>query len=252
MQPAMFRQASLRILYDADRLPRPAPAWFDPAHWQARGEAVPLDGGRGATWRLQTQWGEAVLRLFRRGGRIRHVSHDRYWFRGWENSRSIREWRLLAELSAAGLAVPAPLAALCGRNGLSYRAGLITALVPGARTAAAVLASGDSEAERIGRGVGACIAQFHHAGLYHADLNLGNILQDDHGRWWLIDLDRSRRYRRLPRILRRMNLRRLRRSLDAESLSARIRSEFWIGLGRGYREFAVTDERLPQRGAGTY
>jgi len=243
MQPAIYRQASVRILYDADRLPRPAPAWFDPAYWQARGEAVRLDGGRGATWRLQAQWGDAVLRLFRRGGRIRYLSHDRYWFRGWEASRSIREWRLLAELRAAGLAVPAPLAALCWRSGLSYRAGLMTALVPGARTAGAVLASGDCDTEAVGQAVGARLAGFHAAGLHHADLNLGNILQDHHGQWWLIDLDRGCRYRRLPPALRRMNLRRLRRSLEAEALSARTRSEFWVGLCRGYRQGAVGAER---------
>ncbi len=59
---------------------------------------------------------------------------------------------------------------------------------------------------------GRLIARFHRAGLDHADLNAHNILFDEHGKGWLIDLDRGQI--RIPATgWREANLARLSRSL---------------------------------------
>ena len=56
------------------------------------------------------------------------------------------------------------------------------------------------------------IARIHRAGLDHADLNAHNLLFEDSGRGWVIDLDRSQL--RIPATpWREANLARLQRSL---------------------------------------
>ena len=56
------------------------------------------------------------------------------------------------------------------------------------------------------------IARIHRAGLDHADLNAHNLLFEDGGRGWVIDLDRSQL--RIPATpWREANLARLERSL---------------------------------------
>src|SRR5690606_11034292 len=56
------------------------------------------------------------------------------------------------------------------------------------------------------------VARAHRAGLDHADLNAHNLMFDQRGRGWVIDLDRGRL--RIPDTRwRERNLQRLRRSL---------------------------------------
>ena len=59
--------------------------------------------------------------------------------------------------------------------------------------------------------VGALVARFHRAGVWHADLNAHNVLVTS-GALYLIDFDRGRLRKPAPRWCR-ANLRRLRRSL---------------------------------------
>ena len=87
-----------------------------------------------------------------------------------------------------------------------YRAAIVVARIPQARTLAQSLDSADPQA------IAAAILKMHDAGVWHADLNAFNILLDDAGHVWLIDFDRGRVRDMAPR-LRNANLARLRRSL---------------------------------------
>ena len=124
--------------------------------------------------------------------------------------RSLAEFRLLGELHADGLPVPAPLLAGYWRAGLGYRAAILIERIPQVRALADWLGAQADEAPW--ETVGATIARFHLAGIEHADLNAHNILVDADGKAWLIDFDRGRR--REPQAgWRRANIARLERSL---------------------------------------
>ena len=75
---------------------------------------------------------------------------------------------------------------------------------------------------------GRLIARFHRAGLDHADLNAHNLLFNDAGEGWMIDLDRS--VLRIPATgWREKNLARLKRSmlkLRGERVAAQVEDEY--------------------------
>ncbi|MCK9540063.1 3-deoxy-D-manno-octulosonic acid kinase [Dokdonella sp.] len=217
----------------------PDVAWFDPAHWQAHGQAARASGGRGGVVFVTTAAGPCALRHYCRGGLVARLSRDRYAWFGAARTRSFREFHLLAELANAGLPVPAPVAARYVRQGLRYTADLLTRRIEAAQTLAALLGADRadrSSAERIG----GMLARFHAAGVWHADLNAHNILVDAAGKAWLLDFDRGRR-RRPSLAWQQANLARLRRSLD--KLGARrmagFDARFWHPLLAAYHAALV-------------
>nr|WP_298719310.1 3-deoxy-D-manno-octulosonic acid kinase [uncultured Steroidobacter sp.] len=207
------------ILYDPSRLSKPDEELFSRSHWAARGALEEIAGGRSSIAVLNvgaaqadaagTRW---VLRHYRRGGLIAKVSQDRYLWGGADRTRSFAEWRLLAELRRRGLPVPAPIAARYVRGLLTYRADLITELLPGTRTLADVI-TGHDLPEAGWRAVGKTIGAFHRAGVHHADLNANNILlAQSPPEVYLLDFDRGRIEARGA--WEQAVLARLRRSLD--------------------------------------
>lgn len=222
------------ILYDAALGLRPDAAWFDPAGADAAGTAAPA-GGRGRVSVVQTPAGSGILRHYRRGGLAARFSADRYLWLGAERTRAFREFRLLARLVAAGLPVPPPLAARVVRDGLRYRADIITRRIADARTLAERAAAGEvgePQAVRVGR----AIARLHRIGCWHADLNAHNILFDAADTVWLIDFDRSRLR---PSALgwQQQNLARLRRSFEKLGVPRRLNgfeAGFWHPLLAAY------------------
>jgi len=209
MSEQLFRAPSLRILYDPQRVTAISPEWLDAGFWRLRDGVKAELGGRGQALQLETPVGPAVLRRYLRGGMAARLSHDLFAFTGYTNSRAFIEWFALTRLLERGLPVPRPLMASCERHGLCYRAGILTELIPNARSladAAGVLGEDDW------RRLGLLLQRFFSAGMVHADLNAHNILVDAAGRWYLIDFDRARvldRPARADRMLARLN-----RSLD--------------------------------------
>ncbi|MFY2764388.1 3-deoxy-D-manno-octulosonic acid kinase [Arenimonas sp. MALMAid1274] len=197
------------IVFDPVRLRQADARLLDPAHYGAAAQPV-QQGGRGSAWFVRGEFGEGVLRHYRRGGLVARISRDGYVWTGEAGVRSVAEFRLLSALRAEGLPVPVPLAAGYWRQGLVYRAALLVERIPDVRTLAQCLQADVATApwEAVGR----MLAGFHAAGVDHADLNADNILIDAQGAPWLIDFDRSRR-RRTGEAWRRANLARLSRSL---------------------------------------
>jgi 3-deoxy-D-manno-octulosonic acid kinase len=132
-----------------------------------------------------------------------------------------------------GLPVPQPLAASYWRARFTYRAALITELIPNASTLAGAL-------ERYPAGaVADAIYAMHEAGVWHADLNAFNILIDGEGKVWLVDFDRGRRCVMGPG-RRKANLLRLRRSLIKTAGATGERA--WEEINRAYAVLAVGSE----------
>jgi 3-deoxy-D-manno-octulosonic acid kinase len=185
-------------------------AWFEPRYWVARGKELGSLSGRGQSTLFEHAGRRYVLRRYRRGGLIARFNTDRFLWTSETNSRPLRELALNLRLHGAGLPVPLPVAARYEREGLLYRADLITEYLPETRTLAACLAAGEVGLSSWAA-VGRCIRRFHDYGLCHVDLNAHNILLRG-AEVLLVDFDRCAR--RAPGLWRDANLARLRRSLD--------------------------------------
>lgn len=212
MKPRSHKEKSRVIVYDADCIEQPGTELFDPEYWRREGAVVGKARGRGTALFLDTSFGPAVLRRYLRGGWPARLSKAHYVFNGFERSRPLAEFRMLARLYQAGLPVPHPLAALCSRSGPVYTGWLLTARIGDGTPLADLLAERGGE-EALWRRTGHCIRRFHEQGVVHADLNARNILLDADDAVYLIDFDRAR-IRKGDRRAGAANLARLRRSLE--------------------------------------
>jgi 3-deoxy-D-manno-octulosonic acid kinase len=230
--------------------------WFDAAHWRQQQRAQDVRGGRGSVSFVDAPFGASVLRHYRRGGLIARAVNDVYFWTGENRTRAFVEFRLLAALLDANLPVPVPVAARYERNGLVYRADLITRRIDNAITFAECLQS-DKADNDIAHRIGDTLARFHAAGACHADLNAHNILitADE---IWLVDFDRG--ILRAPESTwRRANLARLHRScmkvLRAKKGERANDDEFekniWSPLLRAYEQRFELLIRSPLRSART-
>jgi len=236
------------MLYDASRAINLAPSWFDPNHWQSRGELEGTAKGRGATHYVKTNGKSLVLRHYRRGGLIAHLSEDRYIWRGESNTRPFAEWQLTYRLHRAGLPVPAPVAARYIHDGFTYTGDLITERLPTVGSLAECLCKG-ALSILTWILVGRCVRRFHDLGVCHADLNAHNVLLSEEA-VYLIDFDRCQL--RKEGLWRDDNLVRLRRSLEKVTYSLprdRFAEADWHGLLDGYRQ-SSGDQPLSGQPAG--
>ena len=201
------RSGDAIILYDDALLDHADAVLFTPP--TAAASTPIVIGGRGSAWILERGGEQWVLRHYRRGGLPGRFIRDLYLWTGLEATRAWREWRLTDSLYKVGLPVPQPVAARVVREGVLYRADLITRRIPGARSLAEVLTTPtDIPWEAMGR----CVRRFHDAGVRHADLNAHNILLAADGKVFLIDFDRGARV--APDVRwQQGNLARLQRSL---------------------------------------
>lgn len=220
------------ILFDRRRIAQADRPLLDPRHWAERGRLESGRGGRGAVCFVRGEFGEAVIRHYRRGGLIGRVVRDRYLWTGEDRTRAFREFRLLAALRDMGLPVPAPLAAGYARTGVFYRADLMTLAIADSQTLAQQLASGQDGAFAWAK-LGGLLARFHAVGVFHADLNAHNVMHDGSGALWLIDFDRGDL--RTPALAwQRANLQRLARSLRKLGLAGEGFDRAWAALREGY------------------
>jgi 3-deoxy-D-manno-octulosonic acid kinase len=174
--------------------------------------AAPLPGPDG-----RAEW---VVRHYQRGGLAAALLGDRYFAAG--PTRPVAEIRASVEARRRGVRSPAVIAGVVYRGlaGAFYRADLVTELVPGVRSLAAVLFGGgacrESEvgpAEAL-RQAGRLARTLADAGVQHADLSAGNVLVDAGAREaWVVDLDRCRIVDEGGGALAATMLRRLERSL---------------------------------------
>lgn len=179
------------MLYDALRCGQPDERIFMHEYWRARDALHEAAGGRGTIAFIDAGERRWVLRHYRRGGLVAKLLGDRYLWAGADATRAFREWRLLRRLRAAGLPVPAPVAARYERVGLFYRADLVTEELPTRRTVAEALQSAPLD-PAAWQAVGACVGRLHAQGVHHADLNAHNLLLGANGAVYVLDFDRGR------------------------------------------------------------
>ncbi len=200
------------IIYDGDIFGEISDDNFKANHWP---DSSPVTGGlqssgRGKTIVVRGDEGEFVLRHFVRGGLIGRLVVDSYFWLGEGATRPFSEWRLLSALVAMELPVPRPAAARYIRSGLTYKADLLTVLIPDVIPLSDRIATLPCTKE-FWQKLGSEIAPFHKAGVCHADLNAYNVQIDKDGGVWLVDFDRGRL--RQPGSWQQENLARLHKSL---------------------------------------
>ncbi|MEH6625776.1 MAG: 3-deoxy-D-manno-octulosonic acid kinase [Motiliproteus sp.] len=265
MSPIKFQslqQGGTTLLVVPELVEHITPSWFDLNWWRDQGLLESSAPGRGESYfvnyslqqsnlersslkqsnREQPSPSKAdpeqkvlpmVWRHYRRGGVVSRFSEDSYLWPGLTKTRPWLELNLTADLYDRGLPVPRPLAARVVREGLFYRADLLTERLPKVKSMADRLS--DNNSDLPWSEIGATVAEFHQIGLDHVDLNIRNILLGQDNRVYLIDFDRCR-LRSLSKGWQKSNLDRLRRSIDKEFSSACSDSD-WQQLLQGYGGF---------------
>jgi len=171
--------------------------------------ATPLESaGRAPVYHFPLSAGEGVLRYYRRGGVAAWLADDRFL-----GNRMAREFDLLVDYYRGGGAVPEPLGVFWERRGFVFRGAIATRRIAGVTLLDALRDSDAAGAAAALVAAGGAIRHMHDYGIWHADLQLKNILVSD-GAVWLIDFDGARRVRALGRLQRCRNLLRLRRSFE--------------------------------------
>lgn len=201
------------IVFDPTRLRQVTPAIFDPASYGDHAQPIHGQGGRGAAWYVRGEFGEGVLRHYRRGGWMARASESAYLWQGEPRVRSLREFELLNTLHGLGLPVPTAIAAYYRKHDWRYQAAIIVERIADVRSF--VERVNDRGAQAPWAQVGTAIGRCHRHGAHHADLNANNILLGDLDAVWLIDWDKGR-IESSPGHWRQRVLDRLQRSLRKE------------------------------------
>lgn len=186
---------------------------FDAAHHQ-QSTALATGSGRGLAHSLQLSGQGLVLRHYRRGGLMAKISHDLFWRTPAHHSRAMREFNLLRLMHAWQLPVPQAVAARQYRRGLFYQADILIGLIPDAQNLAQCLVKRPllvTEWQAIGQ----AIRRMHERQIFHADLNIHNLLLDTQGGAWIVDFDKCAF--RAGVDWKAQNLARLQRSLRKEA-----------------------------------
>jgi len=164
--------------------------WFDADFWQQQNKIVGAKKGRATAWFFKHDQLTAVLRHYWRGGLVGKLLTDQYLYLGLEKTRVYKEFSLMMRLSELGLNVPTPIAAKVTTHGLIYRGDIITQAVKGAQSLLDILITRALNQDELKK-VATTLSEFHNHGVYHADLNINNILFDDSGNVFIIDFDRG-------------------------------------------------------------
>jgi 3-deoxy-D-manno-octulosonic acid kinase len=164
--------------------------WFEPQYWQQKNKIVGTKKGRATAWFFEHNELTGVLRHYWRGGLIGKILTDQYFFYTLEQTRVYKEFSLMHKLIELGLNVPLPITAKVTKNRFIYRGDIITQAITGAQSLLDILIKRPltpTELEKIAT----TLALFHVKGVYHADLNINNILFNDRGDVYIIDFDRG-------------------------------------------------------------
>jgi 3-deoxy-D-manno-octulosonic acid kinase len=221
------------MLAGGERAEVPRAEWFDAAEWRRAGAVALETSGRGEVLIVAHGAETWVLRHYRRGGLVARFIDDHYVWMGAQRARAFREWRLLRELSAAGLPVPNPVAAHVFRTGVIYTADIVTSYLPNTRKLSWFIAQGRVPAESWWR-VGAMIGAVHDHNVDHPDLTAHNVLLDEAGQSFLVDFDNAQR--KPPGEWRRAGLDRFNRSLRKVALETgtEFDAAAWAEIEAGY------------------
>lgn len=170
------------------------------------------DCGRGTVLRFPCggRWG--IVRKYQRGGMMRHFVRESYLL----HNRPLRELRLHDHVWRLGLPVPEPLGAAWQWRGPFVRGAFATVEIPAPNLLDYLQTQPEQGIDAMRR-CGELFRGMHDLGVWHADLQVRNVLVGESG-LYLIDLDNARLIPGMRRVQRARNLFRFRRSLEKNGL----------------------------------
>jgi len=242
MQLEVFQEGNNYCLFDRNEIENFSDKMLSAQFWQEKNSITGSAQGRGTTWFVQhndknsKQTKNWVLRHYYRGGLIGKIINDSYLFSSQKNTRAAREFALLAHMQELTLPAPKPIAYRVTRNGLFYRADLLSSRIENAQDLVAIL-SKQVISHNLWKKIGATIKRFHDHNIYHHDLNTHNILIDEHQNVFLIDFDRGEVRASNQSSWQKNNMARLQRSFVKEVNQLpnfHWNSENWQLLLEGY------------------
>lgn len=178
------------LLYHPDYKDELTQQWFHASYWQQQEKIVGAKKGRATAWFFKHQQLTGVLRHYWRGGLVGKLLSDQYLYFGLKQTRVYKEFTLMMRLRELGLNVPTPIGAKIKTSGFIYRGDIITEAVTGAKSVLDILITRPLSQSEL-KAIAATLSDFHNHGVYHADLNINNILFDDTGKVFIIDFDRG-------------------------------------------------------------
>jgi len=209
-----------------------------------QGDTSTAHYGRGSLLRITLpDGGNALVRPYRHGGVFRRMTGK--LFCTWP-TRPFSELAVTQEIGRRGIRTVDTIAAVVERMwGPFYRGWLVSRELTDARDLWLVFKSGLSKETAIHLlgAVGRAIRRMHEAGIYHADLNVKNILvrtENGHHEVYLIDFDKARlQAGRISALHANRNLHRLLRSVRKLDPQRRFFSEQdWTALMESYDQGA--------------
>lgn len=199
---------------------------------------------RGSVQRIVLGSGRSIfVRQYLRGGLVSKIIKSLFFANPLADSQSLRpvhELRVLAELLAAEVHVPCPVACVVEYLGWkgTYRGYILTAEIPHGCNLLEVPECASSVMTKVGVQAGKALS----AGVCHADFHLGNIILNDLGEVYLLDFDKAKFVDERDRFLGARELTaRLERSIRKHKLPAELLTLFRSGLS-AERDF--TDNSL--------
>lgn len=232
----VYQDGSLYCLFNSDIVSTFTQDFFSPAYWQSFDAITGTATGRGTTYFIRHHNNHWVLKHYYRGGLIGKLNKDSYLFTGIENTRAVKEFRLLQWMVSQHLPVPIPVACQINKSLFTYQADLITSRIENARDLVTILQT-EVVDETTWQQIGQTIARFHQLGVYHDDLNCHNILLNEEGEIFIIDFDRGEK-RTPDKVWQQANLDRLLRSFNKELnrlTSFTWQESQWQALIKGYQ-----------------
>ena len=181
--------------------------------------------GRTRLMRFPYPDGHGLVRAYTRGGVVRHFLKDTYPF----VNRPLLELKILCYLHEKVLPVPLPLGVCWEQTPLGYRGALATQELS-ALPLVDYLGDTDEDPKEVLAQCGKRIRTMHELGVFHADLQVRNILVSLDG-IYLIDFDNARKAQSLGRHQRARNLLRLRRSIEKNRMASHVFDEICAGYG---------------------
>lgn len=210
--------------------------WFNPLFWKQQNAISGQSVGRNTTYFFDYQQQSYVLRHYYRGGLIGKIANDGYFYCGLKRSRVYREFALLEQMRQLNLPVPTPVAARLTRRAHLYSADIIMHKITDATDVFHLLKKASLN-QSTWQNIGKTIAKFHQAGVFHADLNIHNIMLDTAGKVWIIDFDRGA-FKNPAKSWQQNNLNRLLVSLKKETEKQScfyFTQDNWQALLAGYQ-----------------
>ena len=187
----------------------------------------PLQGRSGKIRLDLTDRGSVVIKHYLRGGALARINRRKYF--GIGKSRAQQEYAWLHRVRSIGISAPEPIA-FARTTGFVHETWLITREIDAARSLLEAAIGPEEKTRIIMKQIVLEIGKLIRAGIFHVDLHPGNILLDGRSVPYIIDFDKTRRYRGTHEKLAKKYIHRWNRAVIKHGLPRILSESFSAGI----------------------